>query len=136
MLTYTDQTDIELVLKQISRKLKWGDHTMFRHGDVACQLDVLDQVKLVYISWDMVSLDGGIAREGLCTPIEEIESVEVDEATLTIRSVFNCTVDKKLTGSQTLIFKGTIGKMVVCKDFESLLEQEEYETNNIPVCAH
>jgi hypothetical protein len=100
---------------------------MFHHGDVACRLDVLDQVKLVYISWDMISLDGGIAREGLCTPIEEIESVEVDEATLTIRSVFNCTVDKKLTGSQTLIFKGTIGKMVVCKDFESLLEQEEYE---------
>lgn len=131
MLFYTDQTDIELILQQISRKLKWGDHIMFRHGDVTCQLDVLDQVKLVYISWDMISSDGGIAREGLCAPIEEIESVEIDEATLTIRSVFNCTVDKKLTGSQTLIFKGTIGKMVVCKDFESLMEQEQIESENI-----
>lgn len=130
MLFYTDKVDIELVLQQISRKLKWGDHVMFRHGDITCQLDVLDQVKLVYISWNMISLDGGIAREGLCTPIEEIESVEIDEATLTIRSVFNCTVDKKLTGSQTLIFKGTIGKMVVCKDFESLIEQ--IETENTP----
>lgn len=131
MLLYTDQTDIELVLKQISRKIKWGDHIMFHHGDVSCQLDVLEQVKLVYISWDVISLDGGIAREGLCTPIEEIESVELDEATLTIRSVFNCTVDKKLTGSQTLIFTGTIGKIVLCEDFESLIEQEQIETENI-----
>lgn len=102
---------------------------MFRHGDVACQLDVLDQVKLVYISWNTVSFDGSIAREGLCTPIEEIESVEVDEATLTIRSVFNCTVNRRLTGSQTLIFKGTVARMVVCKDFESLIEQEQIETD-------
>jgi hypothetical protein len=136
MLFYTDQTDIELVLKQISRKLKWGDHVMFRHGDITCKLDVLDQVKLVYISWDMISLDGDIAREGLCTPIEEIESVEIDEATLTIRSVFNCTVDKKLTGSQTLVFKGTIGKMVMCKDFESLIEQEQIETETENICLH
>ena len=136
MLFYTDQTDIELVLKQISRKIKWGDHIMFRHGDVSCQLDVLEQVKLVYISWDVISLDGGTAREGLCTPIEEIESVELDEATLTIRSVFNCTVDKKLTGSQTLIFRGTIGKIVLCEDFESLIEQEQEQIETENICLH
>lgn len=134
MIFYTDKTDIELVLQEISRKLKWGDYVMFRHGDATCQLDVLKQENLVYISWDMISEDGGIAREGLCTPIEEIESVEVDEATLTIRSVFNCTVNRKLTGSQTLIFKGTIGKIVLCNDFESLLENEQIEIDN--VCLH
>ena len=134
MIFYTDKTDIELVLQEISRKLKWGDYVMFRHGDTTCQLDVLKQENLVYISWDMISVDGSIAREGLCSPIEEIESVEVDEATLTIRSVFNCTVNRKLTGSQTLIFKGTVGKMVLCKDFESLLENEQIEINN--VCLH
>lgn len=125
MIFYTDKTDIQLVLQAISRKLKWDDFTMFGHGDIVCQLDVLEQIKLVYISWDTISIDGDIVREGLGALIEDIESVEVDEATLTIRAVFNCTVDKKLTGSQTLIFKGTIGKMVVRKDFEALLEQEE-----------
>lgn len=134
MIFYTDKTDIELVLQEISRKLKWGDYVMFRHGDNTCQLDVLKQGNLVYISWDMISSDGSIAREGMCTPIEEIESVEVDEATLTIRSVFSYTVNRKLTGSQTLVFRGTIGKIVLCKDFESLLENEQIEINN--VCLH
>lgn len=128
MIFYTDKTDIELTLQEISRKLKWDDFTMFGHGDIVCTLEVLKPVDLVYISWNIISLDGDIVREGLSTLIEDIESVEIDEATITIRSVFNCTVDKKLTGSQTLIFKGTIGKMVVRKDFESLLEQEQIES--------
>ena len=125
---------MELLLQSVSRKLKTGDFTMFGHGDIVCTLEVLKPVDLAYISWDTVSRDGSITREGLCTPLEEIESVELDEDTLTIRSVFNCTVDKKLTGSQTLIFKGTIGKMVMCKEFESLLEQEQTEIDN--TCLH
>lgn len=135
MLLYTDKVDIELLLQSVSRKLRTGDFTMFGHGDIVCTLEVLKPVELAYISWDTVSFDGSIAREGLCTPLEEIESVELDEDTLTIRSVFNCTVNKKLTGSQTLIFKGTIGKMVMCKEFESLLEQEQIESENI-LCLH
>ena len=134
MLSYTEKVDIELFLQSVSRKLKTGNFTLFGHGNIACKLEVIKSVELLYISWDTVSFDGEVARQGLGAPIEDIESVELDEDTLTIRSVFNCTVNRKLTGSQTLIFKGTIGKMVKCKEFESLLEQEQIELENI--CLH
>ena len=134
MLSYTEKVDIELFLQSVSRELKTGNFALFGHGNIACKLEVIKSVELLYISWDTVSFNGEVARQGLCAPIEEIESVELDEDTLTIRSVFNCTVNRKLTGSQTLIFKGTIGKMVKCKEFESLLEQEQIELENI--CLH
>lgn len=134
MLSYTEKVDIELFLQSVSRELKTGNFALFDQGNIACKLEVIKSVELLYISWDTVSFDGEVARQGLCAPIEDIESVELDEDTLTIRSVFNCTVNRKLTGSQTLIFKGTIGKMVKCKEFESLLEQEQIELENI--CLH
>ena len=136
MLSYTEKVDIELFLQSVSRELKTGNFALFGHGNIACKLEVIKSVELLYISWDTVSFDGEVARQGLCAPIEDIESVELDEDTLTIRSVFNCTVNRKLTGSQTLIFKGTIGKMVKCKEFESLLEQEQEQIELENICLH
>lgn len=136
MMFYTDETDIELLLQSISSKLRCDGYVLYRHGDATCQLEIRKQVKLVYISWDVVSSDGELVREGLCAPLEDIESVTLDEDRLTIRSVFNCTVSEKLTGKQTLIFEGTVCKVVTCKEFESLLEDEQYEIENNTLCLH
>jgi hypothetical protein len=89
---------------------------------------------LLYISWPVYS-DDGIAREGLSISLDDIESLEIDNAKVTVRGVFNCTLNERLTSEQTLIFAGTVSRVTTCSEFEDILEQEEYETNNI-LCSH
>lgn len=133
MLFYADKVDIELTLKSIQRKLNCDGLILFSHGDSICKLEFRNP-DLLYISWSVHS-DDTVAREGLCISLDAIESLEIDNAEVVIRGVFNCTLNERLTSEQTLIFAGTVSRIVTCSEFESILEQEEYETNNI-LCLH
>ena len=133
MLFYTDKTDIELTLKSIQRKLRWEDLILFGHGDSVCAVE-LRHPELLYISWPIYS-DDGVAREGLCISLADIESLEIDNARITVRGVFNCTLNERLTSEQTLIFAGTVSRVVTHSEFEAILEQEEYE-NTSALCLH
>lgn len=134
MLFYTDETDIELTLKSIQRKLRWEDLILFGHGDSICTMEIRHP-DLLYISWPVYS-DDSVAREGLCISLANIESLEIDNAKITVRGVFDCTLNERLTSEQTLIFAGTVSRVVTHSEFENILEQEEYETNNIQLCSH
>ena len=134
MLFYTDQVDIDLTLKSIQRKLRYDDLILFGHGDSVCSM-AIRHPDLLYISWPICS-DDGVAREGLCISLADIESLEIDNARITVRGVFNCTLNERLTSEQTLIFAGTVSRVTTCSEFEDILEQEEYETNNIQLCSH
>lgn len=134
MLFYADKTDIELTLKSIQRKLRYDDLILFSHGDNICTMEIRHP-ELLYISWPIYS-DDGIAREGLCISLANIESLEIDNAKITIRGVFDCTLNERLTSEQTLIFAGTVSRVVPHSEFEDILEQEEYETNNVVLCSH
>lgn len=134
MLFYTDKTDIELTLKSIQRKLRWEDIILFGHGDSICTME-LRHPDLLYISWPIYA-DDSVAREGLCISLAKIESLEIDNAKITIRGVFDCTLNERLTLEQTLIFAGTVSRVVTHSEFEDILEQEDYETNNISSCLH
>jgi hypothetical protein len=90
---------------------------------------------LLYISWSVYS-DDTVAREGRCISLAKIESLEIDNANITIRGVFDCTLNERLTSEQTLIFAGTVGRVVTHSEFEDILEREEYETNSIQLCSH
>lgn len=133
MLFYTDKVDIELTLKSVQRKLRCDNLVLFSHGDNVCTME-LRHPDLLYISWPVYSEDG-VAREGLCIAISDIESLEIDSERLTVRGVFNCTLNERLTSEQTLIFAGDVSRITTCSEFESILEREEYETNNI-LCLH
>jgi hypothetical protein len=89
---------------------------------------------LLYVSWPVYS-DDSVVREGLCISLANIESLEIDNAKITIRGVFDCTLNERLTSEQTLIFAGTVSRVVTHNDFENILEQEEYETNT-QLCLH
>lgn len=134
MLFYTDRVDVELTLKSVQRKLRCEDLILFSHGDSICTMEIRHP-DLLYISWPICS-DDGVAREGLCISLSDIESLEIDNAKVTIRGVFNCTLNERLTLDQTLIFVGTVSRVVTHNDFEDILEQEEYETNSIQLCSH
>lgn len=135
MLFYTDKTDVELTLKSIQRKLRWDDLILFGHVDSICTMEQR-QPDLLYISWPICS-DDGVAREGLCISLAKIESLEIDNAKITIRGVFDCTLNERLTSEQTLIFAGVVSRVVTHNEFEDILEQEEYETNNTSFsCLH
>ena len=134
MLFYTDRVDVELTLKSIQRKLRCDDLVLFSHGDNVCTME-LRHPDLLYISWPVYSEDG-VAREGLCIAISDIESLEIDSERLTVRGVFNCTLNERLTSEQTLIFAGDVSRITTCSEFESILEREEYETNSIQLCSH
>lgn len=133
MLFYTDETDIELTLKSIQRKLQYDDLILFGYGDSICSMK-LRHPDLLYISWPVYS-DDTVAREGLCISFANIESLEIDNAKITIRGVFDCTLNERLTSEQTLIFAGTVSRVVTHSEFENIIEQEEYETSNI-LCLH
>ena len=133
MLFYTDRVDVELTLKSVQRKLRWDDLILFGHGDSICTME-LRHPDLLYISWPICS-DDGVAREGLCISLADIESLEIDNARITVRGVFNCTLNERLTSEQTLIFAGTVSRVVTHSEFEAILEQEEYE-NTSALCLH
>lgn len=137
MLFYTDKTDIELLLKSVSRKFKIEDYVLFGHGDIVCSLEIREHCKLLYISWSVDSSDC-LAKEGLAVALENIDSVTLDEDCLSICADFDCTLNEKLTGNQTRVFDGKIGRLVRAVEFESLLEQEEIEINNelTNICLH
>lgn len=135
MLFYEDKTDIELTLKSIQRKLCWDDLILFSHVDRVCTME-LRHPDLLYISWPVYS-DDTVAREGLCISLANVDSLEIDNAKITIRGVFDCTLNERLTSEQTLIFAGTVSRVVTYSEFENILEQEEYEINNNPqLCLH
>jgi hypothetical protein len=133
MLFYTDRVDVELTLKSVQRKLRCDDLILFSHGDSVCTME-LRHPDLLYISWPICS-DDGVAREGLCISLADIESLEIDNARITVRGVFNCTLNERLTSEQTLIFAGTVSRVVTHSEFEAILEQEEYE-NTSSLCLH
>ena len=133
MLFYTDRVDVELTLKSIQRKLRWEDLVLFSHGDNTCSME-LRHPDLLYISWPIYS-DDGVAREGLSISLDDIESLEIDNAKVTVRGVFNCTLNERLTSEQTLIFAGTVSRVTTCSEFEDILEQEEHE-NTSSLCLH
>lgn len=133
MLFYTDKIDIELTLKSVQRKLRCDDLILFSHGDSICTLEIR-RPDLLYISWPIYS-DDGVAREGRCIFLEDIESLEIDNAKVTVRGVFDCTLNERLTSEQTLIFEGTVSRVVTHSEFEDILEQEEYEINS-NICLH
>lgn len=133
MLFYADKTDIELTLKSIQRKLRYDDLILFSHGDSVCTMEIRHP-DLLYISWPVYS-DDGVAREGLCIAMSDIESLEIDNEKVTVRGVFNCTLNERLTSEQTLIFVGIVSRVVTHSEFEDILEQEEYEINS-NICLH
>lgn len=133
MLFYVDKVDIELTLKSIQRKLNCDGLILFSHGDSICKLEIRHP-DLLYISWSVHS-DDTVAREGLSISLDDIESLEIDNAKVTVRGVFNCTLNERLTSEQTLIFAGTVSRVTTCSEFEDILEQEEYEINN-DICLH
>lgn len=132
MLFYTDKVDIELTLKSVQRKLRCDDLILFSHGDRVCAMEIR-YPDLLYISWPVHS-DDAVAREGLSISLDDIESLEIDNDRITVRGVFNCTLNERLTSEQTLIFVGTVGRVVTYSEFEDILEQEEIESENI--CLH
>lgn len=135
MIFYADKTDIELTLKSIQRKLRCDDLVLFRHDASICTME-LRNPELLYISWPVYS-NTAVSREGLCISLADIESLEIDNAKITIRGVFDCTLSECLTSEQTLIFVGTVSRVVTHSEFENILEQEEYEINNNPqLCLH
>lgn len=133
MLFYADKVDIELTLKSVQRKLRCDDLVLFSHGDRVCAMEIR-YPDLLYISWPVHS-DDAVAREGLSVSLDDIESLEIDNDRITVRGVFNCTLNERLTSEQTLIFAGAVSRVTTCSEFESILEREEYETNNI-LCLH
>ena len=133
MLFYTDKVDIELTLKSVQRKLRCDDLILFGYGDSICTME-LRHPDLLYISWPVYS-DDSVAREGLCISLANIESLEIDNAKITVRGVFDCTINERLTSEQTLIFAGTVSRVVTHSEFEDILEQEEYEINS-NICLH
>lgn len=134
MLFYADKTDIELTLKSIQRKLRCDDLILFHHGDSICTMEHRCP-DLLYISWPVYS-DDEASREGLCISLEDIDSLEIDNARITIRGVFDCTLNECLTSNQTLIFVGIVSRVVTHSEFENILEQEEIEINNEHICLH
>lgn len=135
MLFYENKTDIELTLKSIQRKLYCDDLILFHHCDSICTME-LRYPELLYISWPVYS-DNTVSRGGLCISLTDIKSLEIDNAKITIRGVFDCTLNECLTSDQTLIFVGTVGRVVTHSEFENILEQEEYEiNNNLQLCLH
>lgn len=122
MAVYTSSTDIELALVQVANRLATDELVLLGYSNVPCRLEYLRDVRLLYISWD-VSADKNtsVQKAGLSAALERIDSVTLEKDQIVIRGILEYTLNRRLTSEQTIIFAGTVGRVVKCTSFESTI---------------